>query len=113
MELPAITFPSTGNFPPGATLTMSPRWTSSTTTCSSLTQHTHFSFSCGRPDGASGAEPVPPDDGVVRPQGDHGGVGGLQRHELGQGLRGFTLGKEPATDVFKQGCEEEESIMTK
>lgn len=36
MECPSMTRPSTGNLPPGTTLTMSPRWTSSTSTCSSL-----------------------------------------------------------------------------
>lgn len=36
IECPSITRPSTGNLPPGTTLTMSPRWTSSTSTCSSL-----------------------------------------------------------------------------
>lgn len=40
VELPTRTFPSTGNFPPGATRTTSPFWTSWTITCSSLT-HTH------------------------------------------------------------------------
>lgn len=38
IECPSITRPSTGNLPPGITLTMSPRWTSSTSTCSSLEQ---------------------------------------------------------------------------
>lgn len=47
MELPSITFPSTGNFPPGTTFTMSPLWTSSTDTCSSLT-HTAQTHTCAR-----------------------------------------------------------------
>ena len=38
MVLPSRTFPSTGNLPPGTTLMMSPRCTSSMGTCSSLQQ---------------------------------------------------------------------------
>lgn len=36
MECPSMTLPSTGNFPPGTTLTTSPLCTSSTSICSSL-----------------------------------------------------------------------------
>lgn len=38
MEWPSMTLPSTGNFPPGTTLTTSPLCTRSTSSCSSLQQ---------------------------------------------------------------------------
>lgn len=77
MELPSITLPSTGNFPPGETFTTSPCWTSSTTTCSSLRAYQTCSqlYSSQSKFTASW---VSPDDGEVGSQSDHRGVSGLK-----------------------------------
>lgn len=113
IELPSMTFPSTGNFPPGTTFTMSPRWTSSTAICSSLqktqveqTHHLHhqvqknndaFTLTASRLVGAPRqAEGVLvhkyiPDDRVVRSKSHHSGFCGLKRYKFSKSFWGLTL----------------------
>lgn len=113
IELPSMTFPSTGNFPPGTTFTISPLWTSSTATCSSLqktqveqTDYLHHplqknnnaststasSLVCAprQPEGALVHKHIP-DDRVVRSKSHYSGFCGLKRYKFSKSFWGLTL----------------------